>query len=153
MGARGPTKEKHFKAVQTNRKRLKRPDHLIGYAAEEWDRLVGELRKAKLLHEADRGMIENAAMAYGDLRNTQDAMGERRFTVVKKALSNGEVLGEDVVPHPGLNHIAKMMTLRKSILESLGLCSTKRARKIDDDAPQSDDLTNLLAGRGRASVN
>ena len=153
MGSRGPISNKQFAAVRSNRTRIKRPDHLKGHAADEWDRLVKELRSAKLLHEADRGMIENAAMAYGDLRDTEASMDGKRFITLTKATSKGDILGEEVIPHPGMNHLAKMMTLRKSILESLGLCSTKRARAVDEDAPVVDDLTELLSGRGKISKN
>lgn len=153
MGSRGPVGKKAMQAIQTKVTSLKCPANLKGVAAAEWKRLVKALAASGLLHESDRGMIELACEAYAAYHETKESIGGNRFVIRQRAMPNGTLLNDETLPHPGLAHEAKMLQIRRSVLESLGLCPTKRARKIESNEPESDGLTDLLRARASFSID
>jgi P27 family predicted phage terminase small subunit len=105
--------------LRADGRRPPQPAGLFAEAQAAWRQLVAELERERMLHRADRFMLEAAAVALGRARQA------RRIVAREGLIARGD---RGDVTHPALRIERAALAELRLLLDSSGLSATSRAR-------------------------
>ena len=123
--------------------RPERPSHIIGPAREEWDRIVPELERLRLLSQIDRSALAAYCDAYGE------------WVLARRELQKGRVCKTPqgmLMPHPAVAIRNKALEHMKAFLTEFGMTPGSRTR-MRATPPQAKPVTMKDRLRGGSGGN
>lgn len=115
-----------------------KPDWLTGEASDEWDRVVSELDRLKMLALVDRTALVGHCEAASQLRAATEDIAERGITllVLEREFEDGTKLYAKVAKNPSVTVAQAAMSQIRGFCAEFGLSPSARARMT---IPEADD--------------
>lgn len=113
--------------------RPRRPSHLAGYAATEWDRLCRLLLPLRVLTVADAPILEATCSAYANMRDAEDAIQRDGAYQVSETKAGGQMTRQ----HPGLAVRAESWRRYVIGLSHFGLSPSSRTKVSAVGSPET----------------
>lgn len=115
-----------------------KPDWLTGEASDEWDRVVSELDRLKMLALVDRTALVGHCEAASQLRAATEDIAERGITllVLEREFDDGTKLYAKVAKNPSVTVAQAAMSQIRGFCAEFGLSPSARARMT---IPEADD--------------
>ena len=113
-----------------------KPDWLSGEAADEWDRVVSELDRLKMLAKVDRAALIGHCEAVSQLRAATEDIAERGVTLVEieREFADGTILYAKVAKNPAVTVAQAAMAQIRGFCAEFGLSPSARARMTTPEA-------------------
>lgn len=107
-----------------------RPNWLTQEASEEWDRVVTELDRLKMLAKVDRAALIGHCEAVSQLREATEDIAERGVTllVLEREFDDGTKLYAKVAKNPAVTVAQNAMAQIRGFCAEFGLSPSARAR-------------------------
>jgi P27 family predicted phage terminase small subunit len=113
-----------------------KPDWLTEEASNEWDRVVSELDRLKMLAKVDRAALVGHCEAVSQLREATEDIAERGVTVVvlEREFEDGTKLYAKVAKNPAVTVAQAAMGQIRGFCAEFGLSPSARARMTMPEA-------------------
>ncbi len=120
------------------------PDFLDANATAEWQRIVPELARLKLLTLVDRAALAAYCQAWSRWQKAEGLIAKQGLTLKPKGATG------IARRHPAVSIAAESMKLMKQFLIEFGLTPAARSRVTSNEKPDADDFDTFLT-RGKQS--
>ncbi len=125
-----------------------RPGWLIGEAADEWNRVVPQLERMKLLSRIDTATLTGYCLAWAQLRATTEDIEANGLTllVIQREFDDGTKIYAEAKVNPATTRREKAMAEIRAFSAQYGFSPADRSRMTTPEAPDgSKDAERLLS--------